>query len=95
MSSMTKGHIIIGGRHFEVTDVRLRRGQVEVTFIIPGPAEPFSGPISVFGEDGLGLWQGSDFTVSRGVPEHAHWECHYGMQMAAVLGPRNPAEFHQ
>lgn len=78
-----KGHVIIGGHRFEVHDVLLANGKIEVHFYIYGPMAPFSGPITVFGQDGQGVLQGKTFAIDEGIPARTRWDFQYGM----IVGP--------
>jgi hypothetical protein len=78
---MSLGHVMIGGRRFEVTGMELRHSQVELTIEMP-PGPKCEGPITVFGADGCGLWQGSIHKVPR---RWVPWVLIYGMRQAAVL----------
>lgn len=78
---MNLGYVTIGGQRFPVSGVELRGGEVQVIFTIP-PGGAFSGPITVFGADGKGCWQGRTLNI----PDHEDaYDFHYGMRMAAVL----------
>jgi len=74
-----KGTVVIAGHRFPVRGVSLVRGGVEVTFLVKGPRSPFRGAVTVFGEDGRGCWQGSEWDLQEEIPAGEAWECHYLM----------------
>jgi hypothetical protein len=78
---MSLGHVVIGGHRFEITGVELRGGEVRLTIPMP-PGPGCCGPITVFGADGRGLWQGSVHKVPR---RWSMWVFVYGMRQAEVL----------
>ncbi len=80
---MSKGHAVIGGRRFEIHDVLLVNGKIEVRFFIHGPQAPFSGPITIFGADGRGILQGKTYVIDREIPAGMRWEFQYGL----IMGP--------
>jgi len=59
------GYLVIGGERFPVSRVRLAHGGVQLTVVIHGPHLVICGPITVFGEDDRGLWQGSEVTIGE------------------------------
>ncbi len=55
---MTLGTVVIAGRTYQVTGLRLTGGTFQVTAHGQGPAPAVTGePVTIFGEDGLGVCQ--------------------------------------
>lgn len=55
---MTLGTVVIAGRTYQVTGLRLAGGMFQVTAHGQGPAPAVTGePATIFGEDGLGVCQ--------------------------------------
>ncbi len=81
---MNKGYVVIGGRRFEVYDVLLAHGKIEVCFYINGPQEPFSGPITVFGSDNRGIAQGKTYVITHRIPADTRWDFHYGLTPSSI-----------
>jgi hypothetical protein len=77
------GYVVIGGHRFPVDGVRLIRGAVDVTFTIRGPVAPFSGHVTVFGEDGRGIMQGHEMKIG-GVKDGDTWECHEELKFTKI-----------
>lgn len=75
------GHVVIAGQRLEVAEVTLRRGGVVVTITVP-PGPAFAGPITVFGGDGKGCWQGGRMEVPARSFSVA---VDYVLRMASVL----------
>ena len=65
------GMLVVAGRRFPVTGLALRGGQVVVTAEGPGPCPVFRNePVTVFGEDDVGLVQGGYMTTAREAGPH-------------------------
>jgi len=80
-----KGTVVIDGRSFPIRDLRLVGGSLEVEFPISGPQPSFVGPVTVYGEDGQGCWQGNDWSFEDAfVPDGATWICHYRLTLYQV-----------
>jgi hypothetical protein len=76
------GYVVIAGRRFGIDQVELRDGEVQITFTVP-PGEAFGGPVTVFGADGKGCWQGRTVNFpDRGRDTVVF--C-YGLKQAVVL----------
>lgn len=55
---MTLGTVVIAGRTYPITGLRLLDGKLQVTAHGWGPAPAVTGePATIFGEDGLGVCQ--------------------------------------
>ena len=55
---MTLGTVVIVGRTYQITGLRLLDGQLQVTAQGWGPSPAVTGePVTIFGEDGLGVCQ--------------------------------------
>lgn len=78
-----KGHVVIAGHRFPVKDVRLTGGAVEVTFVIRGPLAPCTGHVTVFGEDGQGIMQGHQATIS-GLEEDETWTVRHSLRFTNI-----------
>lgn len=52
------GFLVIGGHRFPVSSVSLARGRIVVRAYAWGPLPALAGPVTVFGSDGVGVWQG-------------------------------------
>lgn len=78
------GTVVIGGRRFPVSRVRLDRSSIVITFCITGPQAPFGGPVTVFGQDGSGISQGKEWKLLSPIPDTAIWECEYSLTMLTV-----------
>ena len=54
------GYIVVRGVQFPVTGIRLAQGKVILACTVPGPVAAYDAvtPVTVFGEDGLGVCQG-------------------------------------
>jgi hypothetical protein len=60
------GTMVVAGRRFPVTSLALRDGQLVVTAEGPGPCPAFRNePVTVFGEDDVGMLQGGYMTTDR------------------------------
>jgi hypothetical protein len=60
------GMLVVAGHRFPVTSLALRGGQLVVTAEGPGPCPAFRNePVTVFGEDDVGLVQGGYMTTTR------------------------------
>ena len=58
--------LVVAGRKFPVTTLALRGGQLEIHAEGPGPCPALRNePVTVFGEDGVGLVQGGYLTTPR------------------------------
>lgn len=58
--------MVVAGRRFPVTRLALRGGQLEITAEGPGPCPVLTDePVTVFGEDGVGMVQGGYMTTDR------------------------------
>lgn len=51
------GFLIIGGVRYAITRVGLHRGKVEIIAMTTAEHPAVTGPITVFGSDGRGVWQ--------------------------------------
>lgn len=76
--------MVIGGRRFPIEKLMLKDGKLGLIFAIVGPQEPFSGIITVFGEDERGCWQGSPWTLDQPIPADQTWYVRYDMTICAV-----------
>ncbi|MGH3300954.1 MAG: hypothetical protein ACRDOK_04550 [Streptosporangiaceae bacterium] len=83
--SYGKGHVVAGGETFPVSDVVIAQGKIWVTFRITGPHKALSGPITVFGADGIGVWQGRPFDTGP-VPRGAVWRFDYSLTLKEIYG---------
>lgn len=81
---MSKGTVVIGGLRFDVEDVLLVSGRIVVCFVIRGPQEPFSGPITIFGSDGKGILQGKTYVLDKPVRPGDALIFHYRLSMDAM-----------
>jgi hypothetical protein len=77
------GHVVVGGKRFPIEKLALRNGAMEATFLIRGPHRGLTGPVTVFGEDGIGCWQGRPFRIPP-VPRHAVYQVNYAMRLYEV-----------
>jgi len=77
------GHVVCDGERFEITAVRLHGGRLTVSYEIRGPHKAMSGPLTVFGDDGTGVWQGSDVHIPA-APDGATFEIDYDLQITEV-----------
>jgi hypothetical protein len=75
------GSVIIGGQIFPITKLSLEHGECVIAFCIP-PGPAFSGPITVFGSDGQGCWQGRVLNVPT---RNFHVYFWYGMTIQQVF----------
>jgi hypothetical protein len=58
------GMLVVAGRRFPITSLALRGGQLVITAEGPGPCPAFRNePVTVFGEDGIGMIQGGYMTT--------------------------------
>ena len=58
------GTVVIAGRTYQITGLRLICGQLHITAHARGPAPRITGqPATVFGEDGKGVCQSWDITI--------------------------------
>jgi hypothetical protein len=76
------GCVVIGGHRFGIDQIELRGGEVQIIFTIP-PGKAFGGPITVFGTDGKGCWQGKTVNFPDRGEDTVVFR--YGMKYAAVL----------
>lgn len=53
------GHLVVGGVRFPILGVELRDGRIWLLASREGPFEHPGGPVTIFGEDGRGIGQGS------------------------------------
>ena len=61
---MALGTVVVAGREYEITGLRLRDGKLEITAHGRGPSPAVSdAPATVFGEDGLGICQAWRMTI--------------------------------
>lgn len=63
---MGHAYFLCDGYRFEITDVRLRNGAFVMTGrteVSPGARVQVNGPVTVFGEDGRGCFQGGTLTL--------------------------------
>jgi hypothetical protein len=64
------GMMVVAGRSFPVTSLALRGGQLVVTAEGPGPCPAFRDePVTVFGEDGVGMVQGGHISTEAARPQ--------------------------
>ena len=59
---MSSGTIVVGGVAVPVTSITLAGGQIAVNARLQGPAPAATGPVTIFGEDGIGICQCSAMT---------------------------------
>jgi hypothetical protein len=65
MAARYLGMMVVAGRRFPVTRLALRDGQLVITAEVPGPCPAFRNePVTVFGEDGIGMIQGGYMTTA-------------------------------
>ena len=58
MTRSALGTVVIAGRTYPVTGLRLHNGQLQITAHGPGPVKAVTGqPATVFGDDGIGVCQ--------------------------------------
>jgi hypothetical protein len=71
---MTPGTVVIAGRTYQITGLRLRDGKLQITAYGGGPSPAVSDePAAVFGEDGLGVCQSWHVTIPElGSHENVH-----------------------
>jgi len=71
---MTLGTVVIAGRTYEITGLRLRDGQLQITAHGHGPSPAVSDqPAAVFGEDGQGVCQSWHVDIPKlAMHENAH-----------------------
>lgn len=77
-----RGYVQIGKESFGVDSVLLNDGGVIVTFTMRGPVT-VEGPLTFFGADGLGCWQGRAMeraTLARGDT----WTCSYKLRLDEI-----------
>jgi hypothetical protein len=69
---MTLGTVVIAGRTYQVTGLRLHGGKIRITAHGLGPAPAVTGqPATIFGDDGIGVCQSWDCNL----PGLAEDEC--------------------
>lgn len=77
-------YVVIDGHQFPILRIRLSDGVTQLVYEVRGPLPALSGSITVFGDDGRGVWQGG----VRNVPELADgevWTVSYRMQTTNVV----------
>lgn len=78
------GYVVIGGYRFPLDGPpELRSGAVHIHYTIRGPHPEVNGHITVFGADGIGVWQGGH----KIYPELGHagmWSVDYELRVSAV-----------
>lgn len=63
------GMLVVAGREFPVTSLALRGGQLVIVAEGPGPCPAFRDePVTVFGEDGIGMIQGGYMNTPKAGP---------------------------
>jgi hypothetical protein len=76
------GYVVIGGKRFSIEKIRLYGGEIEIIFTVP-PGEEFEGPITIFGSDDRGCWQGRTIVF----PDRDYSSVFtYGMRQEIVFG---------
>jgi hypothetical protein len=57
------GYVIVDGHKIPVTEIRLTGGKMKLTCEVAGPLPSYTGngPVTVFGEDDVGVCQGYCF----------------------------------
>ena len=71
---MTLGTVVVAGRTYQITELRLRDGKFQVTAFGRGPSPAVSDePATVFGEDGQGVCQSWHVSIPElGRHENVH-----------------------
>lgn len=60
-----RGHAVINGLHWTIRDIRLVNGQFHIHATRNGPVQPFTNmPATIFGEDGQGICQSWETTLT-------------------------------
>jgi hypothetical protein len=82
---MSEGHMIIDGQSYPIKEVRLANGQIQLLANIPGPVTAKQGlRITVFGRDGQGVLQGSDFAWPQDISQDQGFALLYELKVEAV-----------
>jgi hypothetical protein len=81
------GTVVIGGHRFPIMALRLIGGGIRVYWDITGPLAPFSGDVTVYGEDGVGCWQGNYWEITSPVPDSFTLSCDYKLTVDKVVDP--------
>lgn len=82
------GHAVVNGLHIPITGIRLCRSMVVLQCTLNGPVAPMDGAaVTIFGEDGTGICQGSceDVRWPR-VPSGGHLVLELRMTMDRCYG---------
>lgn len=83
---MGKGHFLISGYYFHVVDIKLKNRKVEILGEYIGVIPEISGVATVFDEDGLGCWQGSNVIhIPANDNDNRQMWVHLEMQVVEVL----------
>lgn len=77
------GYVVFAGDIFAIRKLALKDGQIQITIIIHGPYPEKTGVMTVFGEDGKGCWQGTQWTLPE-VHAREVVDVVYAMQLTAV-----------
>lgn len=59
------GHIVCCGVMVPVTRIELKESQTVLTCTLAGPVAQLTGPVAIFGQDGLGIAQGGMLSTPR------------------------------
>lgn len=82
------GYVVADGRRFPITEIRLAGGTMALTCTVRGPVPSYSGtgPVTVFGEDGIGVCQGDCALSWCEVLPHETLTLHISMAMETCYG---------
>lgn len=59
-SDSALGFMVVGGVRVPIVELKFERGRLVVRGECSAPDETVSGPVTVFGVDGVGVFQGTD-----------------------------------
>lgn len=86
------GYVVVNGRCFPVTEMRLAGGKMCLTCAVQGPVPTFEGgAVTVFGADGIGVCQGDSLVTWPDVRPEDTLVVHISMAWDSCYGDAEEA----
>lgn len=81
--------VVLNGRSYSIKTVRLMAGAIRIFWDMVGPMEMFESDLTVYGDDGIGCWQGSHWKLVSPIPDGTYLECGYEIKIDKIIDPHD------